>query len=180
MALDSVLARITDNPKLPSPPTLTLRILEQASRPTCTIAEIGRIISFDPVLCCKMLKLVNSSLFGLQRAVTSIERALNLLGLNHVRSLVLSLSLTSLRFKHASSAQIKIYWKNSVTMAMVCREMAVRRRWLYFSTPSIAFLLTCRSLGCPCFAPRCVCCSPKAIMLCRQQLYLRSRPVACA
>ena len=141
MALDSVLARITDNPKLPSPPTLTLRILEQASRPTCTIAEIGKIISFDPVMCGKMLKLVNSSLFGLQRAVTSIERALNLLGLNHVRSLVLSLSLPSLRFKHASSTQVKIYWKHSVTMAMVCRELAVRRKWLDPDSEMVAGLL---------------------------------------
>ncbi len=67
MAQENVLARITDNPKLPSPPTLTLRVLEQASRPNCTIGEIGKIISFDPALCGKMLKLVNSSLFGLQR-----------------------------------------------------------------------------------------------------------------
>ena len=141
MAAVSVLARITDNPKLPSPPTLTLRVLEQASRPTCTIAEIGKIISFDPVLCGKMLKLVNSSLFGLQRPVTSIERALNLLGLNHVRSLVLSLSLPSLRFKHASGKQVKVYWKNSVTMAMVCRELAARRKWADPDSEMVAGLL---------------------------------------
>ena len=141
MAPDSVLARITDNPKLPSPPTLTLRVLEQASRPTCTISEIGKIISFDPALCGKMLKLVNSSLFGLQRAVTSIERALNLLGLNHVRSLVLSLSLPSLRFKHASSEQMNVYWKKSVTMAMVCRELAARRKWADPDSEMVAGLL---------------------------------------
>ncbi len=46
--------------------------------------------------CCR---LVNSSLFGLQRSVASIERALTLLGLNHVRSLVLGLTLPSMRFR---------------------------------------------------------------------------------
>ena len=141
MALESTLARIADNPKLPSPPTVTLRILEQASRPSCTISEIGKIISLDPALCGKMLKLVNSTLFGLSRPVTSIERTLNLLGLNHVRSLVLSLSLPSLRFKHASGAQVKIYWKSSVTVAMVCRELAVRRRWLDPDSELVAGLL---------------------------------------
>src|SRR5271165_2561282 len=141
MVVESVLARIADNPKLPTPPTLTLRILDQASRPSCTIHEIGKIISLDPGLCGKMLKLVNSSLFGLQRPVTSIERALNLLGLNHVRSLVLSLSLPSLRFKHASGAQVKSYWKSSVTVAMVCRELAVRRRWIDPDSEMVAGLL---------------------------------------
>jgi signal transduction histidine kinase len=141
MALESVLARIVDNPKLPSPPTVTLRVLEQASRPSCTISEIGKIISLDPPLCGRMLKLVNSSLFGLSRPVTSIERTLNLLGLNHVRSLVLTLSLPSLRFKHASDAQVKIYWKSSVTVAMVCRELAVRRRWLDPDSELVAGLL---------------------------------------
>src|SRR5437870_6143175 len=118
MATESVLARIADNPNLPTPPALTLRVLERANRPDCSIAEIGKLVGHDPAMCGRMLKLVNSSLYGLQRPVTSIERALNLLGLNHVRSLVLSLSLPSLRFQRASSEQIKAYWKSSVTIAI--------------------------------------------------------------
>ena len=114
MIVDDVLARIADNPKLPTPRALTLQILERASHPQCSIAEIGKIISIDPALCGTMLKLVNSSLYCLQRPITSINRALNLLGLNHVRSLVLSMALPSLRFKHASSEQIKSYWKLSL------------------------------------------------------------------
>jgi signal transduction histidine kinase/ActR/RegA family two-component response regulator len=141
MAQENVLARIADNPNLPSPPTLTLRILEQTNRPSCTITEIGKIISLDPALCVKMLRLVNSSLYGLHTSVTSIERALNLLGLNHVRSLVLSLSLPSLRFKHASDEQKKSYWKSSVTVAMVCRELAMRRKWVDPDSEMVAGLL---------------------------------------
>ena len=141
MAVENVLERITENLKLPSPPTLTLRVLEQANRPNGTLAEIGKIISLDPALCGKMLKLVNSSLFGLQRTVTSLERALNLLGLNHVRSLVLSLSLTSLRFKHASSARMKGYWKSSVTTAIACRELAALRKWRDPDSEMVAGLL---------------------------------------
>ncbi len=126
MATESVLARIADNPKLPTPPTVTMRVMEHASRPDCTIQEIGKLISHDPGLCGKILKLVNSTLFGLGRPVTSIDRALNLLGLNHVRSLVIGLALPSMRFRHASNAQMKRYWKSSVTSAIVCRELAVQ------------------------------------------------------
>ena len=141
MVADSVLARIADNPRLPTPPALTLRILERANRPSCSIAEIGRIISHDPAMCGRMLKLVNSSLYGLQHPVTSIERALNLLGLNHVRALVLSLSLPSLRFHRASSEQVKAYWKSSLTIAIACRELATRLRWPDADSEMVAGLL---------------------------------------
>ncbi len=73
--------------------------------------------------------------------VTSIERTLNLLGLNHVRSLVLSLSLATLRFKQASSSQMKAYWKSSVTVAIVCREMASLRKWPDPDSEMVAGLL---------------------------------------
>jgi signal transduction histidine kinase/CheY-like chemotaxis protein len=141
MDVESVLARIADNPKLPTPPALTLSILDRANRPNCSIAEIGKLIARDPAMCGKMLRLVNSSLFGLQRSVTSIERALNLLGLNHVRSLVLSLSLPALRFQRASSDELKSYWKRSTTTAMVCRELAARQRMSEPDSEMVAGLL---------------------------------------
>lgn len=141
MAAESVLARIVDNPKLPTPPALTLRVLEHANRPNCSISEIGKLISHDPALCGRMLRLVNSSLYGLQRSVTSIDRALNLLGLNHVRSLVLSLSLPTLRFHSTSTERMMQYWKNSVTIAIVCREMATRLRWPDPDSEMVAGLL---------------------------------------
>ena len=64
MDKESVLARIASNSNLPTPPMVTLRVLERASQPDCTIQEIGKLISHDPGLCGKMLKLVNSSLFS--------------------------------------------------------------------------------------------------------------------
>src|SRR5277367_6115304 len=141
MDAERVLAHIAENPRLPTPPTLTMRILERASIPNCTLAELGKIISQDPALCGKMLRLVNSSLYGLQRSVASIERALSLLGLNHVRSLVLGLTLPSLRFRSASSEQMKVYWKTSATTAIVCRELALRWKWPDPDSEMVAGLL---------------------------------------
>src|SRR4051812_11439850 len=123
MAIETILARIADNPRLPTPPAIALQVLDRASKPSCTIAEIARIISLDPGLCGKLLKLVNSALFGLPRAVSSIERALNLLGLNRVRSLVLSLTMPTLKFKNANQARMRDYWKVSVTEAIVARSL---------------------------------------------------------
>jgi len=141
MDKESVLARIASNSNLPTPPMVTLRVLERASQPDCTIQEIGKLISHDPGLCGKMLKLVNSSLYGLSRSVTSIDRALNLLGLKHVRSLVLSLTLPTLKFRQVSTQQMMAYWKGSVTTAIICREMALRLKWPDADSEMVAGLL---------------------------------------
>lgn len=121
-------ARITDNPHLPTPPGLALQVLEKASQPHCALVDLETIISHDPALCGKILKTVNSALYGLPRAVTSIGRALCLLGLTTVRSLVLSLSLPALqRQTGGSQAEIQDYWKTSVAGAIVARELAIHR-----------------------------------------------------
>src|SRR5438034_6027512 len=122
MSKETLLAQITNDPRLPTPPTVALQMLERASKPHCTIAEIGQIISQDPSLCGKILKMVNSALFGITRAVTSIDRALNLLGLKRVRSVVLSLSLPAMQDRSKANARMRDYWKASVANAIVARE----------------------------------------------------------
>lgn len=141
MSKEAALQKLAENPSLPTLPSLAVQIMERASRPNCTIAEIGRIISIDPALCGKILKLVNSALFGLTRTITSIDRALNLLGVNRVRSLVLSFSLPGLRFSKKGGNNLRDYWKMSVTQAIVCREMATRLRWPDPDTEMVGGLL---------------------------------------
>ncbi|MBI3407992.1 MAG: HDOD domain-containing protein [Planctomycetes bacterium] len=126
MSKETLLAQITNNPRLPTPPSVALQVADRASKPHCTIAEIGRIISHDPSLCARLLKMVNSALFALPRAVTSIERALNLLGLKRVRSLVLSLSLPAMQVRSKSNPRMRDYWKSSVASAIITRELASR------------------------------------------------------
>ncbi len=127
MSKEALLAQITADPRLPTPPTVALQIVEKANRPNCTILEIAQLLSQDPALCGRILKMVNSSLFALPRAVSSIERAMNLLGLKRVRSLVLSLSLTSMQGRNQATTRMRDYWKSSVATAIVARELAARR-----------------------------------------------------
>ena len=78
-------------------------------------------------MCANILQIVNSAFFTLPYKVGTINRALNLLGLKRVRTLVLSLSLP--RMQHRSGgAAVQTYWKSSVTAAAAAREWAVRTR----------------------------------------------------
>jgi diguanylate cyclase (GGDEF)-like protein len=121
-----ILARIADNPKLPTPPAVALRVLEKAGEPDCTLADLEGIIGLDPLLCVQLLRTVNSALYGLPWAVTSIRLALGLLGTSAVRSLVLSLSLPALRTDARDSDDLRAFWKSSIAGAIVARELALR------------------------------------------------------
>ncbi len=125
----AILEKIAANPHLPTPPAIALQAMQLANQPTCTIRDLGRLIACDPSLSARILRLVNSSLYGSSRSITSIDRALNLLGLKRLRSLVLGLSLPALRFRTASGARMRAYWQESVARAVIAREVAVRLRW---------------------------------------------------
>lgn len=125
-----LLKRIAGNPNIPSPPTVILRVLDQASKPDCTIGDLCQIIHMDPGLSGRVLRIVNSALFGLSRPVTSIQRALAVVGLNSTRLLVLAISFPEMQRKLARvEAEVtRRYWKASVAGAIVARELARKMR----------------------------------------------------
>jgi diguanylate cyclase (GGDEF)-like protein len=125
---ERLFARLTDSPHLPSPPGLVLQILEKVSRLECAPADLAADIHRDAALCGKILKTVNSALCGMTRSITSINRAVTLLGLKPVRSLVLSLSLPALQRQATSAPPEGSFWKESVAGAMVAHELAIRLR----------------------------------------------------
>jgi signal transduction histidine kinase len=123
-----ILNRLAEHPNLPSPPAVALKVLERASRPDCTMAEVAQVIQHDPALCGNLIKLVNSALYTIPRAVTSVDRALHLLGLKRVLALVLSLALPAMQRRRRSDAAMQNFWKASVAGAVVARELAQRLR----------------------------------------------------
>lgn len=80
---------------LPSLPSLYFRIMEAVSSPESTLDDVGRIISSDPSMTAKILQLVNSAFFGMARSVSDPTEAVQYLGIERVRALVLSLHVFS-------------------------------------------------------------------------------------
>src|SRR5690606_22900680 len=77
-------------------PEITLRIVELVEDPTSTAQDLQAIISNDPALCSRVLKVVNSAFYGLPGQVGSINRAIVLLGLNAVKNIAIAASLAKL------------------------------------------------------------------------------------
>lgn len=77
-------------------PEITLKIIELVEDPTSTAQDLHKVITNDPALCSRILKVVNSAFYGLPGQIGSINRAIVLLGLNAVKNIAIATSLAKL------------------------------------------------------------------------------------
>lgn len=80
---------------LPSPPSLYLKIVSELQSPNPSIRAVAEVIASDPAMTAKVLQLVNSAFFGVQRHISDPFQATMLLGLKTVSVLVLSIRIFS-------------------------------------------------------------------------------------
>lgn len=120
MNLKSLLA----SPSLPSPPSTAIQLLELSRKPDSAVTDYIKVIRTDPALCGKLLKAANSPLFGARSEISTVERAVPLLGITSVTALTMSFSLSDDSFaggplKH----HYDMYWKQSVIQAVVAERI---------------------------------------------------------
>lgn len=84
--LQQIVSRCTN---LPSVPSLYSKIVETLQDPEVTVDTISEILVQDPALTAKILKIVNSSFFGLGHEISSPAEAVAYLGTDAIKSLVL-------------------------------------------------------------------------------------------
>lgn len=123
-----LLAAILDPNRLPTPPAVAVQVVNAASKPDCDPQEIITLLSLDPALCAKLLRAVNSCIYGLKQPVASVARAVQVLGLKTVRSLALGLSLPAVKNPRANEAELREFWISSVGGAIIARELALLSR----------------------------------------------------
>jgi HD-like signal output (HDOD) protein len=110
---------------LPSLPTLYREVMQELQSPDASIDKIGQIIAKDPGMLTKMLQVVNSPFYGLSRRISSATQAVALLGLETIKSLVLSMKVFS---QFESSAQtffsLDILWNHGMITGRYARMIA--------------------------------------------------------
>jgi len=78
---------------LPTPPPVFHQIITVVNSPDTSAYDVAKLLSEDPAMTAKVLKITNSAYYGLSGTVTSVKQAIVIIGLEAVRSLVLSSSL---------------------------------------------------------------------------------------
>jgi putative nucleotidyltransferase with HDIG domain len=114
---------------MPSLPTSVTKVVEVCNDPRASPADLNRVISLDPVLIGKVLKLINSVYYGLGQQVTSLTRAIIMLGLNTVKNLVLSTSVVGNIETKQDFLGTPMYefWQHSLSVGTASKLIAKKR-----------------------------------------------------
>jgi diguanylate cyclase (GGDEF)-like protein len=110
---------LDNNVNLPSPPAIAAQILSTVQKEDFSLDDLEKIISADPALTSKMLRLANSSFYALPTKVSNISRALAVLGTNVIKNTALSFVISAdLRNDDESYFNFDYFWRRSVTTAV--------------------------------------------------------------
>ncbi|GAB1456499.1 HDOD domain-containing protein [Spirochaetota bacterium] len=114
---------------MPSLPTTVAKVMEICNNPKTSPTDLDKVISLDPVLMGKVLKLINSAYYGLQNQVTSLVRAIIMLGVNTVKNLALSTAiLDKLADKSGFRAlNMEGFWRHSLCVGVVAKMIARKK-----------------------------------------------------
>jgi HD-like signal output (HDOD) protein len=110
---------------LPSAPSLYQTIVAASNDPDVQIDDISRIIERDIAMTASILKLVNSSFFGLRHKITCAADATSYLGLDTIRSLVLGIGVfSSFKSGDANEKAMETLWAHSLQIALAAQKIA--------------------------------------------------------
>ncbi|MEX1231486.1 MAG: HDOD domain-containing protein [Planctomycetaceae bacterium] len=121
--------KIWSSNQLPTLPAVAVRLLELIKDPETEIRDIVKVIKSDPAIAAKILKATNSSFFGFKSEVTSIERAVPMLGTTMITSLAMSFALSDASMSQGPLAEhYQEYWKQSIVHGAVAELLSKQSR----------------------------------------------------
>lgn len=120
---------IDDTLELASLPAVVLRALELLNAPDSSAADIGQVISEDPALSVRLLRIVNSSFYGFPSRIETISRAITIVGTLEITDLVLGSSAVE-AFAGLPNELIDMqqFWEHSLYAGVVARVLARHHR----------------------------------------------------
>ncbi len=122
---DQIIERLVDRARdLHTLPAVAMEVLELTDNPVVDTQALKACIERDAGLTTRLLRVVNSSLFGLSREVCDLNQALALLGTKPLKLLVLGFSLPSGLFGRVGGDILARYWRHTLTKAVAAREIS--------------------------------------------------------
>lgn len=109
-------------------PMIYYKINEAINNPQSSMADIGKIISDDPGLTVRLLRLVNSAFYGFPSKIETITQALVIIGTNQLRDLALATSIVSL-FEGIPKDLVSMesFWRHSIACGIAAKTLATYR-----------------------------------------------------
>jgi len=111
---------------IPSLPEIVTKVMEIVQDPRSSASQLSRIISHDPGLTTRVLRLVNSAYYGFPRQISSIQQAVTILGFTTMRGLVLSSSIFKIfspKNDLIKMLDYKKFWKHCLVSAISSKKI---------------------------------------------------------
>ncbi len=118
-------ALVEDVAELVSPPDVCVRVLELVNSDKAGAGDFAKVISQDPGLTAKLLKLVNSPYYHYPKRIDTVSRAVAVIGIAELVNLVLAVSAVS-SFSRIPNLLVNMdtFWRHSLYVGMVARKLA--------------------------------------------------------
>ena len=124
-ALQAIAARVDT---LRAVPSLYMQVMAELQHPSPSVARVAQLIATDPAMTAKVLQLINSAFFGLRAHISDPARAVQLLGLDTVKALVLSVQVFS-QFEANGRTSPAGVWTHALSTAriadLIARDLAL-------------------------------------------------------
>jgi len=106
-------------------PNVFIRINQLVENPNSSTTDIARAISQDPSFTVRMLRVANSSFYGLSSTIATVDKAVSVIGTSQIRNLALSVSIAS-TFAGLPNDLVSMdnFWRHSLYCAVIARIMA--------------------------------------------------------
>ncbi|MGP1680042.1 MAG: HDOD domain-containing protein [Burkholderiales bacterium] len=116
---------VADLDRLPALPEVVQDLMDYLQRPEVDVGQVAYRIARDPALAAKLLRVANSSFYGLQSQVATVPDALVVLGLRAVRTLVTGAAVvTHFQTLAAVGYDQRAFWLHSAGTALCARALA--------------------------------------------------------
>lgn len=118
------LDQIRDIPTLPVMVMEANRLLEN---PNTSVGDLVVVIEKDQSMAMKILKLVNSSFYGLPSQISNIRNAIIVLGYNTVRNAIMTLTIMKLMPRKGAGIEgfsVSELWSHAVEVGVLSRHLA--------------------------------------------------------
>jgi len=109
--------QIIEGRAMPDNKLVVLKLLRDLRDPEVSVKSMTQTLSQDPQMSYKLLRLVNSAAFARVEKCTSLQQAISMLGLSHIRSWASLLALGNLDDKPLALRQ------SSLERALICQKL---------------------------------------------------------
>ena len=109
--------------------TLYQRLVQVMDHPLSSAADVGKVISEDPGLTARLLRLVNSPIYGFPSRIDTVTQAISIVGMTQLRDLAVGTAFIRL-FSNvpADLVDMDSFWRHSIACGLAARQLASHRR----------------------------------------------------